>query len=210
MNQSARNMPFLYGRVQMSLVPAAHTIDEVAVMITIGMRLEVRAAGRGPAKSYSCCHLRHPWQGNLWSRKRYSRWCCFLGRTALADSGLVVGDPVPDLELESSCARPSGRSNSKAQFSVFGVSWSSSNMKWPPTAETRFGKLTPSPQRAMFDLMNALIPEVAVARIPDPVPVVVKPVQGEQLSRGRAGPQIVVDTGWGRAPSAYGQWCRAI
>src|ERR1035441_598365 len=38
--------------------------------------------------------------------------------------------------------------NSYAALRTFGVSWSSSNMKWPPMADTFVGKPTPRPQRA--------------------------------------------------------------
>ena len=39
--------------------------------------------------------------------------------------------------------------NSKLALRSLGVSWSSSNMKWPPMALTLVGYFTPRPQRAM-------------------------------------------------------------
>src|SRR5947209_13691461 len=41
-------------------------------------------------------------------------------------------------------------------------------------------------------LMNALVPEIAVAGIPEPVPVVMETVLRERTLRGRAGPEIVI------------------
>src|SRR6266849_3753207 len=62
---------------------------------------------------------------------------------------------------------------------VLGVSWSSSNRKWPPMALTLVGYFTPSPQRAM-------------SIVPEPMPVVMKSVGGEFMLRRGPQPKIVV------------------
>ncbi len=67
-------------------------------------------------------------------------------------------------------------SNSKAQFSVLGVSWSSSNMKWPPMALTFIGILHAQAPARDVHLVDALVAQVAVAGVPEPVPVVVEAV----------------------------------
>src|SRR5262249_29907894 len=46
--------------------------------------------------------------------------------------------------------------------------------------------------------MNALIADVAVAGVPNPVPVVVEAIARERLHRCGARPQVVIDTGWDR------------
>src|SRR5215471_13773523 len=46
--------------------------------------------------------------------------------------------------------------------------------------------------------MNALIADVAVASVPNPVPVVVEAITREWLHRRGARPQVVIDTGWDR------------
>src|ERR1700704_5619988 len=49
-----------------------------------------------------------------------------------------------------------------------------------------------------IDLVNALIAQVAIAVVPHPMPVVMKPVGGEFVLRRRPLPEIVVDTGGDR------------
>jgi len=44
-----------------------------------------------------------------------------------------------------------------------------------------------------IDLVHALVAEVSIAGIPDPVPVVVKAVVRERLEWRRPGPQVVID-----------------
>src|SRR5438477_529743 len=44
-------------------------------------------------------------------------------------------------------------------------------------------------------LVNALISQIAVARIPNPMPIVMEALAHERLHRGRAAPEIVVDAG---------------
>src|SRR2546427_1412481 len=43
--------------------------------------------------------------------------------------------------------------------------------------------------------MDALVADVAVAGLPDPVPVVMKAVLGERLQGRRPGPKVIVDAG---------------
>src|SRR4030095_9852595 len=45
------------------------------------------------------------------------------------------------------------------------------------------------------DFMNRLIADFAVARIPNPMPVVVKTILGERLQRRRSSPQVIVNAG---------------
>src|SRR5215467_7756014 len=51
-----------------------------------------------------------------------------------------------------------------------------------------------SPARNIH-LVNALVADVAVSVVPEPVPVVVKMIPCEGLERRRAGPQVVVYAG---------------
>src|SRR3989442_1153268 len=53
---------------------------------------------------------------------------------------------------------PPGASKQKLAFKVLGVSWSSSNMKCPPMADTDTGKPTPKPQRAISISWMAWLP----------------------------------------------------
>src|SRR5262249_38684339 len=48
-----------------------------------------------------------------------------------------------------------------------------------------------SPPRHI-DLMDSLVAEIAASGVPEPAPVVVKPVPRERLQRRGAGPQVVV------------------
>ena len=59
------------------------------------------------------------------------------------------------------------------------------------------------------DFVDALVAEVAVAVVPEPVPVVVEAILGELASSARAEPQIVVDAGGHGRDRACGRWCRA-
>ena len=78
---------------------------------------------------------------------------------------------------------------------VFGVSWSSSNMNLPPIGRDlrRMGH-TEAPA-GLVDFVDALVAEVAVAGVPEPVPVVVEAVLREGPLRGGAQPEIVVHAG---------------
>src|SRR5215472_8843157 len=49
-----------------------------------------------------------------------------------------------------------------------------------------------------INFMDGLIADFTVARVPDPMPVVVKAILGERLQRRRASPQVVVYAGWNR------------
>src|SRR5262249_54055109 len=55
------------------------------------------------------------------------------------------------------------------------------------------GKSDPETPARDVHLMDRLIADVAVPGLPDPVPVVVKPIPAERPSPRRAGPEVVVD-----------------
>ena len=44
------------------------------------------------------------------------------------------------------------------------------------------------------DLVNCLIADLAITRVPNPMPVVVKTITRERLQRSRTRPQVIVDT----------------
>ena len=67
-------------------------------------------------------------------------------------------------------------------------------MNLPPIAVTLVGVRDETPA-ALVDLVNPLVADVAVARVPEPVPVVVEAILGERAHRRRAGPEVVVDAG---------------
>ena len=131
-------------------------------------------------------------------------YSCF----GFVDAGLVIRDPVRAPRTDHLLfAVP--LSNSKAAVRVFGVSWSSSNMKWPPMALTLVGYFTPEAPARHVHLVHALVADVAVAVIPEPVPVVVEPVLGEFVLRAPAQPQIVMHARRNRRRPACGRSCRA-
>src|SRR3982751_2808337 len=56
----------------------------------------------------------------------------------------------------------------------------------------------PQPPTGQIHLVNALIAQVAIAGVPNPMPVVVKTIFRERFQRGWPGPQIVMDSGGNR------------
>ena len=59
------------------------------------------------------------------------------------------------------------------------------------------------------DFVDALVAEIAVAGVPEPVPVVMEAVLGEVALRRRPGPEVVVDARRAPPRPARGRWCRA-
>src|ERR1700729_4334997 len=51
------------------------------------------------------------------------------------------------------------------------------------------------PPASHIDLVNALVAQVAIAVVPEPVPVIVKTILGEGVLRRWTEPQIIVHTG---------------
>src|SRR5579862_542054 len=114
-----------------------------------------------------------------------------------ADPGLVVGDPMADLELhhltlairevEFKCAAECVRCLLvvvKQKVSAHG--------------RDSVRKLEAQSPARDVHLMNALVAEVSVACIPDPVPVVMKAIARKWFQRRRPSPEVVIDPGWNR------------
>src|SRR6185369_2566902 len=57
------------------------------------------------------------------------------------------------------------------------------------------GEIDAEARAGDVDLMDGLVADVAVASVPDPVPVIVEAVLGEGLHGSGAGPEVVVDAG---------------
>ena len=143
----------------------------------------------------------------LWSRRRCCRWCsnpCPRPRRMPA-SWLVIQWRTSNSIIFF--LPPS--SNSKVAVSVFGVSWSSSNMKWPPMALTLVGILHAQPPARDVHLVDALVARVAVAVIPEPVPVVVEAIARERRARAPGPATDRSARPRAPAPRACGRWCRA-
>ena len=119
-------------------------VDEVGPVVA-----HVGAGGPAPAPCPgSSCTCRGPRPDRQVSLGAVENLADGVRRSPLlADAGFVVRDPVAHLEHQHLLL--AAVVEFEVAVSVFGVSWSSSNMKWPPMALTLVGYFTPSPQRAM-------------------------------------------------------------
>src|SRR4029079_10772469 len=104
----------------------------------------------------------------------------------------VVRDPMPDVELQD-LSRPAGLDELEhARERVRRLLVVVEHEMAADRGDSRREPDAEAPPREI-DLVHALVAEVSIAGIPDPVPVVVKAVARERLEWRRPGPQVVID-----------------
>src|SRR6516165_9414478 len=114
-----------------------------------------------------------------------------------SDARLAVGDPVAHLEfhhLALTVREVEFKGAIERVWCLLVI------VKHEVTADGRdpIGELDTESPAGDIHLVNALVAEIAVTRIPDPVPVVMKAIAGERLQGRGSGPEVIVNPGWNR------------
>jgi hypothetical protein len=118
-------------------------------------------------------------------------------QVSASDARFAVGDPVAHFEFHHLALTVR---KIKFKGAIEGVRCLLVVIKHEVAAYGRnpLGELNTESPAGDIHLVNALVAEIAVARIPDPVPVVVKAVVSERLQGRRSGPEVIVNPGWNR------------
>src|SRR5215469_3046989 len=200
MHQGCRNMAFLYRRAKLVLVPASHAVDEVremaffAVAAGAGLFSLAEKAGVGLVlvdREISFRPVVDVADGSWFPRcrperctsRRRLRGCRQTGRrkTALAELtnlGLMIGDPVAHFELQH---LPLAVGGIELETAIQNVRCLLVVVEHYVSAHCgHFGREldAQAPTRGVH-LVDALVPDVAVTGVPEPVPIVVEAIAGE-------------------------------
>src|SRR5712691_833660 len=202
MDQRARDVSFLDWSVQLLLLPAAHALDEIGEMIVVRM-----AAGTGPlvaAEPALIAEVVFAAGGEVSVRSVEDVADCVVAvEQTAADAGFIVRDPMPDLDLHhlATAVRPIEFEDAVERVRRFLVV-----IEHEVAADRgdAVRERDTEPPASGIHLVDRLVAEVPVSRVPDPVPVVMKAIACERLQRCGTGPDVVVDArgnGFGRRPA---------
>src|SRR6267142_1821743 len=202
MDQPAGNVSFLDGRVQLLRLSTTHAADEVGEMIAA--RLPARPGflvGADPALVaegvfVACGEVSVRSVKDVADR-------VVATEQAVAEAGFIVRDPMPDFELHHLAMAVGPIEFERAIERVRRLLVVIEHEVAADRGDA-IGELEAEPPPRGIDLVYSLVAKVAVSRLPDPVPVVMKAVAGERLQRRRPGPEVIIDSagnGFGRCSS---------
>src|SRR5215469_6715590 len=217
MNQRRRNMRLLNGAMNIFGAAAANAINEVRVVVArsfaggsgfglIGNPRLIRVvsvdgeiAVRSVKNVANGVSFGIHWSQRLWLLSRLLGCGGIQSRgghtgcsiSAGANLRLMIGDPVAHFEFHQLALgawsfETEGRVQRVGRLLVVlkhEVSAHRRHMDWESDSQ--------APARDI-NLMDGLIADLPVSRVPNPMPVVVKAILGERLQRRRAGPQVVM------------------
>src|SRR5262245_12214610 len=202
MDQRAGDVSLLDGSRQRLFLAAAHARDEIGEVIVARMATRARPPiAAEPAlvaeRVFVACG-----EVSVRSVKNVADRVMAI-EEAPANAGLVVGDPVPYLDLHHLAAAVR---SVKFEDAAECVRRFLIVIEHEVTADRRHAvreRDTEAPARHIY-LVDCLVAKIAIARVPDPMPVVMKPIVGERLHRRWAGPEVVVEARrnrFGRRPA---------
>src|SRR5580704_2785205 len=118
----------------------------------------------------------------------------WLGRakTGCSDLGLMIGNPMPDFESDHA-ALAVGQVEFEGAVKVVRSLLIVVEHKMAADGAYFVGKAQAHPPSSRVYLVNTLVSKIAIAVVPEPVPVVVEPIFRKCVLGRRSGPQIVVD-----------------
>src|ERR1700689_2487086 len=118
----------------------------------------------------------------------------WLGRakTGCSDLGLMIGHPMPDFESDHA-ALAVGQVEFEGAVQVVWSLLIVVEHKMAADSAYFVGKAQAHPPSSRVYLVNTLVSKIAIAVVPEPVPVVVEPIFRKCVLGSRSGPQIVVN-----------------
>src|ERR1035438_4759126 len=201
MHQGSRNMPLLNGRIQIFFLPVAYAFYEVseviasALAVTSGLSVVAEhnliarrifvARGQVPVGS-----IKDVADRIVVAEETLDSW----GQASASDASLVVSNPMADLKLQHF---PLAVRQVEFKDTVQRVRCLLIVIEHEMSAHGSDAarKLDAQSPAGNIDLVDALITQIPVARIPIPVPLVMKAIARERLQGSRSRPKIVVDAG---------------